>query len=296
MGIELSTQLDSLILIFGGVLIFILGFVFFQLASLQKTGTGTAVASSKNLVKNKAEKPTKREKEGTVKHEQVRLVKAEGEQPVQRQKQEPLKSQKEKLEKQQNDGRSSFINKLFKSTTRKGAKPDEAVVGIGTGSRMPKLSSLGIKEGKPNSEISDAEAKAMVMDINLTANGTNLAAGVDVISAMAAVVGQGGTTTTPKDVVPAGLEITPVSPPPIIPATVAPPPVPPPAVKPAPVQEVPKEEKKEEKSDRVRDMFANDDVEESESNKVAKDLEQVDIQDLLTESQTLINSFVQRGK
>ena len=43
-------------------------------------------------------------------------------------------------------------------------------------------------------------------------------------------------------------------------------------------------------------MFANDDDEESESNKVAKNLEQVDIQDLLAESQTLINSLMQRGK
>lgn len=293
MGMELSAHFDSLVLIFGGVLIFIIGFVFFQLAFLQKTGIGTAVPSSNNLVKTQREKPAKREKEGTVKHEQVRLVKPETEQPGQQQKRESLKPQKEKLEKQQNSGRSSFIEKLFKLSTRKGAKPDEGTVGIEVRSRMPKLSSLGIKDGNQNSEKSVAEAKAMVKDMNLTDTGKNLAAGADVISAMAAVASQGVTTTTPKDetVVPIGPEITPVSIPPIIPTAVSPP-----AVKPAPVLEVPKEEKKEEKSDRVMNMFANDDHEESESNKVAKDLEQVDIQDLLTESQALINSFVRSWK
>jgi hypothetical protein len=289
MGINLSPYIDSLIKICGGALILILGFVFYQLMFLQKSEIG-ALSSSKSFIKVPREKPTKREKEGTVKHEPVGMGKPETERPGRQPMQEQVKPPTEKMEKQNSGRRLKFIDNLLKRMTRKEVKAASDGASVLAPSRMPKLSSLGIKDGKPNSEKSDAQAKAMVKDMNSTP--TNLA-GSDVISAMAAVASHGTTITVPSEaVVPSGQEIIPpVPPPPIIPAPVAPP-----ELKPPPVPEIPKEEKKEEKSDRMKDMFGSDDDEEAESNKVAKNLEQVDIQDLLTESQTLINSFMRRGK
>ena len=331
---QIMANVNYIALALGGLLIVLLVVLFFQLSA----GKTVSVTYKGQQAAKKEKIPAEIVvKERSVKPEKAKPVREAREAPAKQEKAAKEKIQKvvpEKVEPgKQKAGFGGLAKKLF------GRSPKSETVSPGpeaVRSRMPTLSSLGIKNNKPSGERTDEEKKAMVAQIDLTKTGANLASEKDVLSALEAYVGHATVSETgneqnalsPADIgpdensanvvaPPAGLpssgpavvaeapESSPVAGQPPAPvavsAPVAPPPVtvPAPPIVPPPVQSLakpPEEKKAEAKKGNIFDAFEDEEFEESESSKVAKTLEHVDIHDLLEESQTLINSLTRRGR